>query len=495
MLKTQRTAYLPILFFFSCILFNSCAPEKPTTEEVLYNQYCASCHIAPKIDALPKDIWEKAVLPDMASRMEIEEMYQDPNEVKSGFRPRIKLKDWAMLQNYIVLMAPEKLTSNKIPKLNTLELFEATEVALDGQNGGFISYLEFAKNGTDLYYGDIFGSLMSHNFETGMNHQLYKGDTPITWYNKSDSLSIFTEVGILDPSELEQGKLVSVKEEDTISLQNKFHRPVHTLLEDLNDDGKAEMVVSEFGNETGRLSLLVQNDSLQYDKTVLINLPGCIRTLAKDMNNDGKTDLITITSQAYESITILYQTEDLNFRAEKVLEFSPVYGSSWFELVDYNGDGHDDIVTVNGDNADKSYVHKPYHGMRIHLNNGDNTFTESYFYPLNGATRVLARDFDKDGDIDFGLISTFPDYENAPELSFVYLENTDAKNFEFATKVLEQPNSGRWFLMDASDIDKDGDEDIILSSFTYVFTPVPDALSKKWENSNVDILVLENKLH
>ncbi|MEX0359776.1 MAG: hypothetical protein AB3N10_02185, partial [Allomuricauda sp.] len=81
-----------------------------------------------------------------------------------------------------------------------------------------------------------------------------------------------------------------------------------------------------------------------------------------------------------------------------------------------------------------------------------------------------------------------------PELSFVYLDNLDAANFDFSTKILEEPNAGRWFLMDALDTDQDGDEDIVLSSFTYVFTPVPETLSKQWEEDNVDLLILENKL-
>jgi hypothetical protein len=42
---------------------------------------------------------------------------------------------------------------------------------------------------------------------------------------------------------------------------------------------------------------------------------------------------------------------------------------------------------------------------------------------MNGASRLVARDFDKDGDMDFGIISTFPDYERHPEHRFVYLEN------------------------------------------------------------------------
>ena len=461
---------------------------------MLYEQYCASCHILPKIESLPKEIWKNHVLPDMVSRMDIEEMHQDPSQVLSGFRPKIKLKDWVQLENYIVQMAPENLEANPMPKSEPLQLFQARLKALDEQNGALISYLQASPIGDVLFYGDIQGNLSTYDPNNGHSEMLFEGKTPITWYDQKGSMEVVTQVGILDPSELEQGKLVLKKDKDTFGIKQSFHRPVHTLMEDLNGDGKIEMVVSEFGNETGRLSLLVQNEIGEYEKQTLLNQPGCIRTLSKDMDKDGKLDLITLTSQGNESITLLYQKDNLKFEAEKVLEFSPVFGSSWFELVDYNGDGHDDLITVHGDNADKSFVHKPYHGMRIHLNDGNNSFSEAYFYPLHGATRVVARDFDQDGDLDMALVSSFPDYETAPELSFVYLENKNAVKFEFSTKILRNPNAGRWFLMDSMDMDQDGDEDIILSSFTYVFTPVPDDLSEQWENSNVDLLILENKL-
>ena len=491
MLQHSRFVIIIGIIFF--LGLGSCSPEKPRKEVALYNQYCASCHKAPKIEELPKDIWENSILPDMLSRMDVEEMYRDPNDIKTGFRPKIKLQDWVMLKKYIVDLAPERLPENSIPKTTFLEQFKPKELALDKENGALITYLK--SNKKELLFGDISAALKSYDLNNKTTTKLYQGNTPITWYNKLDSLELVTEVGILDPSEIQKGRLITKVETNTLSLAHAFHRPIHSLLYDLNGNGKKEIIVSEFGNETGALSLLIQNGALGYDKKVLLNQPGCIRTLVKDMNDDGNLDLIVITSQENESVIILYQESNLKFKAERVLEFSPVYGSSWFELVDYNGDGFDDIITVNGDNADKSYVYKPYHGMRIHLNDGKNNFRETYFYPLNGATRVLARDFDKDGDVDFGLISTFPDYKNAPEMSFVYLENLNSADYEFASKVLKDPNAGRWFLMDASDIDGDGDEDILLSSFTYVFTPVPDSLSKRWSENNVDVLVLENKLN
>ena len=477
------------------LLSISCSPDPPKPEASLYHQYCASCHRAPEINTLPKDVWKNGVLPDMLNRMDLAEMYTDPATIPSGFRPKIKLAEWTAIQNYIISQAPQHLKT--IPKQTSaiLKGFTPTALPLDTNNGAFFTFLQFEPETYSVLSGNINGVLSRHHFQSGTTEIIYEGETPITWYNKERSTEFITEVGILDPSDEERGKIVMRTEGDALLLPQIYHRPVHTITEDLNKDGSIELVVSEFGNETGRLSLLYKNEANQYERKILLNQPGCLKTMIKDMNNDGKQDVIVMTSQANESITILYQEENLSFRAERVLEFDPVYGSSWFELVDYNNDGFDDLITVNGDNADKSYVHKPYHGLRIHLNNGRNEFTEAYFYPMHGATRFVTDDFDQDGDLDFGILSTFPDYENMPEYSFVYLENKNAENYSFETKLLPDPNLGRWFLMDKGDIDGDGDIDILLSSFTYAFTPVPDFLEKKWSQENTDILILENTLH
>lgn len=431
----------------------------------------------------------------MMERMEVEGMYQDPNVVHKGFRPKITLSQWTQLETYIVSNAPEYLDAIAMPETDTLEQFKAKPYALDNKKGGMVTYLEFIDESDAIYFGDLSGNLGVYNLNGQQSKILYEASSPITWYNKKDTLEIISEVGIIRPSEKIEGKMIEKKNGDVLPLNHDFHRPVHTLLEDFDGNGTMELIVSEFGNESGQLSLLTQNSAGGYDKKVLLNLPGAIKTVVRDMNNDGKKDIVALMTQSTESITVFYQTEPLVFEAKNVLQFSPVFGTSWFELVDYNGDGLEDIVTVQGDNADISYVHKPYHGMRIYLNEGDDTYVESYFYPMHGATRVLSRDFDQDGDMDFALISTFPNYQEFPELTFVYLENKDSESYRFTTNILEDPSQGRWFLMDASDIDGDGDDDLVLSSLTLGFTPVPKVLTERWNNENVDILVLENVLY
>ena len=110
-----------------------------------------------------------------------------------------------------------------------------------------------------------------------------------------------------------------------------------------------------------------------------------------------------------------------------------------------DSDGHTDIVVLNGDFSTRLPIEgytppKPYHGLRILRNNGDMTFTESYFYPMHGAMKSAIADYDGDGDQDIAMISAYLRWEwDVPE-AFVYLENQGG--FEFAPASLPRENFG-----------------------------------------------------
>lgn len=498
-----------VSYFCLLVFLSSCDTEKRTKEVVLYETYCASCHIAPEITDLPKHIWEDNVLPAMAARMGIKTEKNHPYHklpfreqmaiIKTGVypsRPIIDLKDWELLKKYIIDLAPDSLSHDGVkPKSTPLTQFTINPIVLDSTKASLYTFLKIDTTNSSIIAGSRAGELTSVDLKTMENSDLGYFDTAISDVRLVGDSTFVTTMGIMDPNEIPRGKTVLRNGNTTAVLQDSLHRPVHALYEDLDENGTEEIVISEFGNLTGQLNLLEKDAYGFYKSRPLLNLPGTLRVVAKDMDNDGKKDLVVQVAQGDEAMYILYQRENLNFEVTKVLRFSPVYGSSWFELIDYNGDGFDDIITVNGDNADKSFVNKPYHGMRIHLNDGTNNFKEAYFYPINGATRLIARDFDQDGDLDMAILAAFPDYGNHPEFNFVYLENLDSERYTFKQEHLADVKMARWFLMDAADIDGDGDEDLILSSLTYSFTPVPEDLEEVWSESNTDFLFLENKLH
>jgi hypothetical protein len=76
-----------------------------------------------------------------------------------------------------------------------------------------------------------------------------------------------------------------------------------------------------------------------------------------------------------------------------------------------------DLLYTNGDNADYSNSLKRYHGIRLFQNDGNFKFRQVWFYPLYGATKAVARDFDGDGDLDVAGIAFYPDFSrNRPKV-------------------------------------------------------------------------------
>lgn len=108
---------------------------------------------------------------------------------------------------------------------------------------------------------------------------------------------------------------------------------------------------------------------------------------------------MALFGQGDEGIFNYYNQGEGKFKEEPVLRFPPSYGSSFFDLTNINEDGFVDIIYSAGDNADYPPVVKPYHGIRIYLNDQQNHF----FYSLPGAHQAIPADFDQDGDQDILL--------------------------------------------------------------------------------------------
>lgn len=481
----------------------SCTSASSEAEQ-LYALHCGSCHALPKPDHLPKSVWRDRVLPEMGSRMGMRFVSYNPLKglsdeerlatIQSGVYPQqatLSTSDWEKLTSYILEEAPdslEKIRRNP-EEIRPLSQFVARPLDLDGRAGALVTYLNF-HNG-HLMAGDAFGQLWAVG--DSLATVVTKVTDPVVGWTLSDTLAYLTEIGIMPPTQQETGKLWKYENTNRRLILDSLHRPVQTVVTNLDGRDENELLIAEFGHHTGQLSMVVQCTDSGMVRKSLLTVPGIVRILVADMNRDAKKDIVVMATQGQEAVYILYQEENLRFTTRKVLEFEPEYGSSWMELADYDQDGDLDIITVNGDNADFSYTAKPYHGVRIFINDGSNNFGETFFYPMYGATRVIAEDFDQDGDVDIAVTAYFPEFTMAPQEAFVYLENLNTQDYTFQAYTFPGAQDGRWLVMTSGDHDGDGDTDLVIGSFIYAASPTPSGIMKTWRTTHVDLMLMENQ--
>jgi hypothetical protein len=240
---------------------------------------------------------------------------------------------------------------------------------------------------------------------------------PIVGLDFQKGAMVACDIGVLNPNNGKFGKglLISVGANqkmrvDSIPLFDSLARPVQLTAVDLNQDGLTDYLACEFGHLTGSLSWIENIGGGKYRHHIIRPVPGAIKAYVQDYNHDGLPDIWVLFGQGDEGIFFFINLGNGKFSESKVLEFLVFYGSSYFELDDFNHDGYPDILYTCGDNADYSVVLKPYHGVYIFMNDGQNHFTQKYFFPINGCYKAMARDFDSDGDLDLAVISFFADY-------------------------------------------------------------------------------------
>jgi hypothetical protein len=483
-------------FFLLLVLFVSCS-KKPLTDQELAEQHCGSCHQMPMPELLTKRVWYNDVLPQMKFRMG----FKDPKELSTippedrefvlehmPKDPMITEADWDRLFEYYVSHAPEKFTIKEQSYTKGLSQFE---VSTFSEIPPLVTALKFDPVDHILYVGTSFNYVYAFDKNLKKLDTLKVESTPSSIRPESGKLLV-TTMGIMSPNDRAYGRIVAIDKTNFAKseiIADSLRRPVFVEKADFNNDGSADLLVCNFGNTVGSVEIIEPGNGQAY---VVNGMPGARNVILKDVNADGLMDFFLLITQGDERIIQYVNKGDFKFEEKVLLRFPPVYGSSFFELHDFNNDGKFDILYSNGDNADYSTILKPYHGIRIFENRGEDEYTESYFAPMPGCYQAVARDFDQDGDLDMAGISFFPDFDNQ-QGSFIYFENKGGYTFE--QHVTPETLRGRWLTMEVGDFDGDKDEDIVIGALTVKGIGARDDVYTTWLKDYASLVVFKNRLN
>ncbi|MEP7110584.1 MAG: VCBS repeat-containing protein [Ferruginibacter sp.] len=470
-------------------------------------QFCQSCHLFPDPSLLDKKSWRNGVLPGMGPRLGILEFNgqyytssKDYNNIPPDYYPKEPLLtqlQWQHIIEYYLATAPDSL-----PKANRAEkmISGLPHFTLQIPKRKFslpsTCYISIDTTNADkrIFFADANSqSLYVYNKDLVPVDSIHtKGAVVDIVFDKSRLIAC--NMGFMNPGNDKLGFLqifsrISANHGLYGNEEKKFTglaRPVQVNYVDLNQDRRKDYLICEFGNLTGALIWMEQMANGSFTRHVLREAPGAIKSIVTDYNHDGLPDILSLFTQAQEGIVLYTNKGKGKFEEKQLMRFPPVYGSSSFELDDFNMDGYQDILYTCGDNADYSPIVKPYHGIYIFLNDGKYHFTQEYFFPLSGCFKAMARDFDGDGNLDIASIAFFTD-PTEKEKGFVYLHNKGGLLFQPYT--FPEAASGHWLTMDVNDLDGDGKPDIILGNFNFSTQENNDSL----HINNSSFLLLKNR--
>lgn len=318
--------------------------------EILAKVRCSSCHLFPSPDLLDKKTWIDHTLPSMGYRYGIYKDRARDSLIEKGIGGRIVIQanvfpmtqiisdeEWASINKFYHDQAPDKLSlpSDTIA-MDELTSFESITPAFKIPRPAISAMMHDAKK-NQLYVADC--SLNDHSTVTILNSSLKPVTAlglpfPVSNLSMVSGKLYILMMGHFIPSDEPVGSLVKAIQNEKGEYKgyslvlNNLKRPVDAAYADLNDDGYNDIVVCEFGNHTGAVSLYFGDDKGKFTRKILSEAPGAVKVVIEDMNNDSRKDIVVLMSQGDEGIDIYFNEGNGQFKKERILRFPPVFGSS-----------------------------------------------------------------------------------------------------------------------------------------------------------------------
>lgn len=225
--------------------------------------------------------------------------------------------------------------------------------------------------------------------------------------------------------------------------------PVHTISSDIDNDGDEDILVaSTFDDKISWYENLDGQGNYGELQIISTNADGANSVFSADIDSDGDMDVVSTSS--FDDKVAWYENLDGqgNFGSEQIVSTTAnganmVYGS------DLDGDNDVDLIVASG-NDDKIAWYENIDGQ------GNFGLEQILTTNADGANSVFSIDIDGDGDIDIVCSSELDD-------TISWFENLDGQASFGVEQIISNIADGATSVQ-ASDIDNDGDIDIVSSS-------------------------------
>jgi hypothetical protein len=417
--------------------------------EAQVHHFCGGCHAYPPAETFPKQHWQH----------EVESGYRFYSNAGKQLGQPPKIDD---VLKYYVARAPEELPPIQAaaaphPLPVRLEPIQLPGPALPEAYA--ISHLNIVRL-FDAKRPDLLACDMRNNVVMALQPYADKPSWKILAKAPHPAHAEVVDLdgdGVLDilvaglgsfqPTDIRCGSVVWLRGGKDgaftpIPLLEDVGRVADVQAADFRGLGKLDLIVASFGwNNIGSLYYL-ENQTTDWSKPKfaareLDDRHGALHVPVVDLNGDGKPDFVTLFAQEHETIVAFLNEGNGKFKKETIFPGPhPAYGSSGIQMVDMNADGRLDVLYTNGDTLDAPFLLKPYHGVQWLENPGDGTFPWKHhaIAPFYGAHRAVAVDLCGAGKMDVFAVSFLPP-EHFPERhkhnldSILLLERTGSTSF------------------------------------------------------------------
>lgn len=494
---------MPIQFHWSrwmvllvILLGTSCDPKDPKPEEKTASKetasersellgeqiqaFCGACHALPKPSSFPKSAWH-------------EEVSKGFNFYFESGRSDLKPPPMVEVVNWFAAQAPKELQfatplspppSGPVPFRHEKVLFTQGQ-AKSNLAIASLAWAPLSSNEahqlllSDMRTGELRACSPLAENKTGT--LLAKLDNPCrltpTDLDADGAVDfVVSELGSFLPQDHSKGRVVWLRRSEggtwePTTLLESVGRVADIQPADLDGDGDVDLLVAEFGwRKTGHILILenlgIRDGKPELAKKIIDGRHGTIHVPIADVNGDGRPDFFAMISQEHESIELFINEGEFRFRKQAIFSGEdPAFGSTGIELVDFDQDGDIDVLATNGDMFDTFYV-KPYHGIRWLENAGENVWNEHFVAPLPGVHRAVASDLDGDGDLDIVASSLIPETTAGKQVggdtdAVIWIEQLPNRRFQ-AHSLLK--GLARYASLQVADFDADGDIDIAIGA-------------------------------